>query len=475
MTISVQHASCTLLPMRTRMPFRYGIATVRELQHLILRVTAAVDAQQTEGMSADHLAPRWFVKDPTLTLEQETQLLLRAIRHACDLACEEGEAPTPFDLWRQVYHAQMDWANAEGVAPLVASFGVSLVERAVIHAFCRATRISFARAVRDNALGIALERIHPALANTQPSDYLPSEPLRRITVRHTVGLSDPLTDADIPPEERLGDGLPQSLRECLRVYGLTHFKIKLSGDAPTDRERLKRLARLLREECPPCRFTLDANEMYPDMETFRTFWESLQADPELHEFLRALIFVEQPLHRDEALSDRTCQELHRWQNRPPMIIDESDVEPHSLPAALECGYDGCSVKSCKGVFKGIANACLAELLRRHGKPVLISGEDLTTVPPISLQQDLALMASLGVPHVERNGYHYFRGLSMLPMDVQHRLLAEHPDLFVRHEQGFVAVNVVDGQLYTESVVRAAYGVDGGEDLPCGDEPFAPPR
>jgi hypothetical protein len=440
------------------MPFRYGIATVREVQHLILRVSTVIDGWQMEGIAADHLAPRWFVKDPHLTLEQEAQLLLRSIRHACHLAINLGECPTPFDLWWQVYQAQMCWATAEGVAPLVASFGVSLVERAVVHAFCRATKTSFAQALRENTLGVALERIHPVLQNVQPRDSLPAEPLRRIIVRHTVGLGDPLTEADIAADERLDDGLSQSLRECIRVYGLTHFKIKLGGDAQADRERLQSLARLLREECPACRFTLDANEMYPDMEHFRAFWESLQTDADIRDFLQRLIFVEQPLHRDEALSDRTRAALRRWCNRPPMIIDESDSALHSLPLALECGYDGSSVKSCKGVFKSIANACLAESLRRQGKQVLISGEDLTTVPPVCLQQDLALMANLGIAHVERNGYHYFRGLSMLPEHTQRALLAQHPDLFTRHEQGLVVVKVADGYLCTESVTQAAYGI-----------------
>ncbi|GIV18076.1 MAG: mandelate racemase [Armatimonadota bacterium] len=458
MAISVQHTSFTLHPMRTRMAFRYGIATVRELQHLVLRMTVAVDGQQVEGVSADHLAPRWFVKDPGLTLEQEVQLLLLAVLHACDLACEVGESSTPFDLWWQAYHAQMNWAKEKGIAPLIASFGMSLVERAVIHAFCRATRTPFARALRDNTLGIVLERIYPELKGTQPRDYLPSEPLHHIIVRHTVGLGDPLTDAEIPPEERLHDGLPQSLQECIRVYGLTHFKIKLSGDVQVDRERLRSMARLLRRECAVFRLTLDANEMYPDMETFRVFWESLQADTDLRELVSALIFVEQPLHRDEALSHRTRKQLQCWHEHPPMIIDESDAELNSLPAALECGYSGCSVKSCKGVFKGIANACLTERLCRQGKRVLISGEDLTTVPPVSLQQDLALMANLGIPHVERNGYHYFRGLSMLPLDVQHRLLAEHPDLFTPHGQDFVTVKIENGGLRTQSVTYLAYGV-----------------
>jgi hypothetical protein len=468
MSLQINNITLHVQPLRTRMPFRYGIATVQELRHAILRVTATVNRRRVEGCSADHLAPRWFVKDPSLSAEQERRLLLRSIQHAADLAREAGDVSTPFDLWWLVYRAQSDWAQAEGIAPLVAAFGVSLVERAVIHAFCTAIEKPFGRALRDGSLGVQLERVHPALAGVQPREYLPAEPRLRITVRHTVGLSDPLTEADIPPEERLNDGLPQSLQACIRTYGLTHFKVKLGGDPQRDHERLKQLAHLLAQECPPYRFTLDANEMYPDIESFRAFWEQLQADASLHEFLQRLIFVEQPLHRDEALTERTREELHRWRDHPPVIIDESDAELHSLADALECGYTGCSVKSCKGVFKGIANACLAEHLRRQGRQVLVSGEDLTTVPPVSLQQDLALMANLGIEHVERNGYHYFRGLSMLPQEQQERLLNDHPDLFTRHPQGFVTLRVTNGQLHAESVTAAPFGVASCQAQKCGE-------
>lgn len=459
MAISVVHTALSLLPMHTRMAFRYGIATVQEIRHLVLRATVLVDGVETQGLSGDHLAPRWFLKDPSLTYDQEAELLLNAVRHACTLAEQIAHAPSPFDLWWQVYEAQSTWAQSEGIAPLVASFSVSLIERAVVHAFCRAVGQSFATALRQNTLGIDLGRVHPALQGNEPRDYLPAYPLQQITVRHTVGLGDPLTEGDISPNDRLNDGLPQSLEECIRTYGLTHFKIKLSGDAQSDHARLRALAQVLEQHCPAFRFTLDANEMYPDIDVFRAFWEKVQADDSLQAFLQALLFVEQPLHRDEALSKRTQQQIRHWHHRPPMIIDESDAELHSLPTALTCGYDGCSVKSCKGIFKGIANLCLAEHLRRTGQQVLISGEDLTTVPPVSLQQDLSLMANLGIEHVERNGYHYFRGLSMLPQDVQDRLLDAHPDLFARHPQGFVVVKVRSGRLSTKSVVGDSFGTD----------------
>ena len=60
------------------------------------------------------------------------------------------------------------WATAERVPPLLAHFGTSLVERALIDAFCRARGTALAQAVQANAFGIELGAVHGALASTSP-------------------------------------------------------------------------------------------------------------------------------------------------------------------------------------------------------------------------------------------------------------------------------------------------------------------
>ena len=82
---------------------------------------------------------------------------------------------------------------------------------------------------------------------------------------------------------------------------------------------------------------------------------------------------------------------------------------------IEAGYDGGSFKSCKGVFKGVANACRIEQLRREdpGRALIYSAEDLSTIGPVGLLADLAVIATLGIDEPERNGYHYLRDLTSL--------------------------------------------------------------
>ena len=469
MNIAVQNVNLHIQNIRTRMPFRYGIAVMTALPHLFVSVECEIEGRPQPGIAADSLAPKWFTKDPNTSQRDEVTEMLRVIESAAKFAQQIEGASSVFELWQQVYAAQKSWAAEQGYPPLLWNFGVSLIERAVIDAFCRATGTSFSQALRTNTLGIRLDEIHNELANYQPADLLPAQPLRSLNVRHTVGLSDPLTDQEITDADRVNDGLPQSLEACIRTYGLTYFKIKACGDKTTDIERLKQIAVVLNDNAPSdFAFTLDGNEQYKSVEQFKEMWLAITSDPDLAPLLSKLLFVEQPLHRDVALSETTQQALNSWIDKPPIIIDESDSQLDSLPTALNCGYVGTSHKNCKGVFKGIANACLLEHYRRVNPNgfYILSGEDLTNIGPVALLQDLAVMASLGVEHIERNGHHYFAGLSMFSAPLQEQVLLHHPDLYHRQEQGFVALNIHGGTLTVNSSVNAPFGLDFDLDPAC---------
>ncbi len=461
MGLAVRSVDLYVLNMRTRMPFRYGIASMTALPHLFVRAELDVDGHRRSGIAADGLPPKWFTKDPTTSFRDDLADMFQVIRAACAFAQEMPEATTVFDLWLQVYHQQKRWAAERGYPPLLWNFGVSLVERAIIDAFCRAKAIPFATAVRSNMLGIRLGDLYQELAGLSPAELLPQKPLRSLIARHTVGLADPLTDDEIPADERLDDGLPQSLAASIRAYGLSYFKIKVRGDLPQDRERLRHIAAVIHNSgLTAYAFTLDGNEQFHTVAAFRQFWQRLTDDPELRPFFRHLLFVEQPLHRDMALSPRAGEALRRWTDRPPIIIDESDGQIGDLAAALACGYAGTSHKNCKGIFKGIANACLIEHRRRlyADGGYILSGEDLANVGPVALLQDLAVMANLGVEHVERNGHHYFAGLSMLPDDLQSQVLTHHGDLYHRHARGFATLRIRDGRIDVGSLVDAPFGL-----------------
>jgi hypothetical protein len=460
MKIHIRRGDLHLTELRTRMPFKYGIATMTRTPHAFVRLHAEIDGQLTTGVAADHLPPKWFTKDPARPIADEVDEMLRVIEHALDSAAGlRGDSP--FAVWRQLHQAQAGWGEAANLPPLLTSFGTSLVERALIEAVCRAAGQPFPQALLTGLLGIRLGDIHPSLRNSQPQDFLPPTPLTRITVRHTVGLADPIVDADIPPDERLDDGLPQSLAACIQSYGLRHFKIKVSGEVGRDLDRLARVAGVIRQQVRgDYAFSLDGNEQFKTTDQFRQFWEAIQHAPALQDFLGRLLFVEQPLHRDVALEPAVAGALRDWPACPPLIIDESDGALDSLPRALHLGYAGCSHKNCKGVFKGIANLCLLTHLRREspGRNLLMSGEDLANIGPVALLQDLTACACLGVASVERNGHHYFAGLSMFPAEVQRRTLEHHGDLYHPGRDGWPTLDIRDGAVAVGSLLVAPFGV-----------------
>jgi hypothetical protein len=467
MSLRVVQFDLRVHELTARMPFRYGIVTMTHLPHLLMRAHVEIDGRMHPGQSAENLAPKWFTKDPTTTPQQDIQQMLRVIRSACSIAVDAGTCRSVFELWRMLYQAR-----PADDPPLLWGLGTSLVERAVIDAFCRATQTTFGAAMRTNRLGIELGQLYPELHGATPTPLLPRESLDELVVRHTVGLTDPITDAEIPEDQRIDDGLPQSLQACIDAYGLTHFKIKLGGDWRKDLERLKQIATLLDRKCSSgYAFTLDGNENYPAVEPFRLFWQQAIAEPTLRQFLSRLIFVEQPLHRDVALNDASHRELTAWRERPAMIIDESGGSLQALTQALDGGYVGASHKNCKGVIKGVASACLIEARRRchPSRPFILSCEDLSNTGPIALFQDCAVAAALGVKHLERNGHHYFRGLQAWPMDVQSSLLQEHPDFLAMLDQGFTAVKIQEGKMKITSINSSHFGTSALVESAC----FAP--
>ncbi|MEM7028743.1 MAG: hypothetical protein AAF629_04055 [Chloroflexota bacterium] len=461
MTLTIKNTELFIFNMHTRMPFKYGIANMTALPHLFVKLTLDVDGTTYTGVAAEGLPPKWFTKNPGTTFVEDIDEMLNVIRSAAEYSLDTEPSETVFDLWREIDAMQSADGMDANYPPLLYGLGTSLVERALIDAFCKSAGVSFHHAVQRNLLGIELGELHDVLDGKTPADYLPEQPRHTLIARHTVGLGDFLTDNEIPDDERVDDGLPQSLTAVVNRYGITHFKIKLFGDPEKDIDRLTTIASIITQTgLTQYGFTLDGNENFKEIPPFKKVWDSLNADEGLKAFMKHLLFVEQPFHRDVALSDETGKALLGWKDRPPIIIDESDGEIESLPTALANGYAGTSHKNCKGVIHGIASACLIEHLRRENPdhPYIMSCEDLANVGPVALLQDLAAVATLGIDHAERNGHHYFAGLSMFPQDLQQAILAAHGDLYQGHPDGYPTLHIKQGIINVTSLTQAPFGL-----------------
>ncbi|MGE3171183.1 MAG: mandelate racemase [Planctomycetota bacterium] len=460
MQLRVTAAAFAEVPCRTRTPFRFGAVTVHEAPLLHARVEVeSPSGRAATGMAADLLVPRWFRKDPARSPQQDQDELRAAARAAADLLLQDRTPRRAFALWDALYGERVRAVDpTDADERLVRGFGTALLERAVIDAACRLANKSFWSALQQDLFGIELGRVHPELRGVDLRALLPQGPATSILLRHTLGMLDPLTDADAPPAA-IDDGEPRSLEGYLARDELRWLKVKVGQGHDADRDRLLALARLLRGR-DDVAITVDGNEQFADLGAVADLLDAVAADPDGAALLGRLAHVEQPLPRAHTFAADANRDLARVVRRAPLCLDEADSDPDAFRRALDLGWTGCSLKNCKGVFRALANFALA---RRRGGPAFVAAEDLTTLPLLSVQQDLATVTALGIPHVERNGHHYFRGLDHLPPAVARAASAAHGDLYAERTDGGATLCVHRGALRCASLLGPGFG--------CDQEPF----
>lgn len=433
--------------VRLRMPFRFGVVTLRAAPQAFARATLRfADGREATGAAAELLAPKWFDKDPALSNEDNFDQLRRALALARD-AYLAGPAASAFGHFAAHHRAHVARCAAQGLGALVAGFGPALIDRAVLDALCRAQAVSFEQAVTSGLAGVGADTsvmagLAPDLEGFDLPGFLAG--LRMgptIAARHTVGLVDAITHAD--PSEPVDDGLPRTLEEVVAAYGHRWFKLKVAGDPVSDVARLVAIAGVLDRSPHPYRVSLDGNEQYDDVDAVIGLWSAMNAEPRLARMVASVAFLEQPIRRSAALE----RDIRGLAGLRPVIVDESDDSLDAFPRARALGYSGVSSKTCKGLYKSMINRarCAAWNAAEGGARYFMTAEDLTIQAGLALQQDLALVSLLGIDHVERNGHHYVNGMAALPESEQRAFLHAHPDLY-EHSHGATRVAIRDGML-----------------------------
>lgn len=468
MRVRLLEIECRERPYRLRMPFRFGVTTATHGRQAIVRAQILLEnGKEATGWSAEALGAKWFDKNTALTDAQNHHQLRRSIEIATGIYLQQPFA-TPFDLFAAAYSNQVTHCAAEDLNPLIASYGQSLVDRAILDGFCRALGVSFDRALRGQMVGLGATDLTPELASFDFARLFDGHaPASQIAVRHTVGLADPILSSEIAPGDRVNDGLPQSLEEVIGFYGNRYFKLKICGDPVADIERLERIASVLDRAEKPYVTTLDGNEQYSQAEAIAELFSKLLTRPSLKRLAGSIMLVEQPVHRAKALS----ASIKPLASRIPVIIDESDGELSAFSTARELGYTGVSSKACKGVWKSILNLARCKHWNSEGQGgYFMSAEDLTCEPGISIQQDLALVRLLGLTHVERNAHHFIDGFGDRPEAEARAFLAAHPDLY-HLQDGRVRLHIENGNFQIGSLDVAGFGAaidpafDAAEPMP----------
>jgi len=416
-------------PYKLRMPFRFGGTTKTHGAQVVVRARVSIgDGPSTWGCAAESLSAKWFDKNPALSDEANHDQLRLSIEMASSAYKAHGP-DTAFGYAEKLYDDLMAQSAAQMLSPLIGAYGAALLDRCLIDALGRLTKLSFWTLMQRNTVGMRAASWAPDLGTGfDAGQFLAGlTPLRALQVRHTVGLVDPITAQDQAAGSAVADGLPETLEEVVSRYQHRYYKVKIGGQPAVDLARLEAIAAVLDTLAHPYHVTLDGNEQFESVEPVVALLRTMSEAPCLRRFCESMLWIEQPLARHVALSEsvRSIDALH------PVIIDESDADFGCFPRAIELGYRGVSSKICKGLYKSLFNLarCDARYADVAAGRLFMSAEDLTTLPGISLQQDLALVALLGLEHVEKNAHHFVDGMRHRPKGEQRAFVQAHPDLY----------------------------------------------
>lgn len=440
-----------------RMSFAIGGVAKKRRPRAIVLVRVQISDDQGRrcwGVSADRPSFGWLDKRRTHSPDDMLARLFQLVRESRTVYLKQPKFESPFELWARCWPQIEQVAEKSDHESLSASYASALLERAIIDATCRLIGLPLFKAVSENLLGFSPGQIHPSTKELPWQKFLPTRPRIRFHIRHTVGLSDPITANDLPADRRVNDGEPETLDEYIRRDGLKYFKVKIAGNLEQDLQRLKRVwSQLVQVDQPVV--TLDGNESYRDIEEFASLVERLER--EQLGLYQHIAFIEQPMPRALTLDQSTRDTIRQIRKLKPLVIDEADGRTDSFAKAFDIGYSGVSHKNCKGFFKSLANFCLCASLNEKDQFAFQTGEDLSNMPIVAIQQDFVALGLLNIPHCERNGHHYGFGLSHLSKREQGFAVRQHPDLYTtRGEDAFLKIK--DGQVVCRSLQVPGFGV-----------------
>ncbi|MBU0611026.1 MAG: hypothetical protein KKI08_24305, partial [Armatimonadetes bacterium] len=269
-----------------------------------------------------------------------------------------------------------------------------------------------------------------------PADYLHPTFKARLPIFHLVGGVDKLTRAEVTDQDP-HDGLPVSLEEWIERDGLRCFKVKLRGnDNEWDVERTAAIAEVVTQTyarlgiTDPFHLSTDSNEMNPGPQSVVEYLRRLQERSPLA--YDALLYLEQPTERDLT--------VHRYDLSPvaklkPVVVDEGVTDVERMDLAIELGWSGVGLKTCKG-----HSSALLYVAKAQEKGLVLTFQDLTN-PGLCLVHEAGFAARIDT----LMGFEY-NARQFLPF--------EQPEVTAAHESLF---KVVDGQVSTETLGKTGLG------------------
>lgn len=438
-------AALHYLPIRTRMPLKFGPEVTTEVTCARVRVTARDRAGRTAvGWGETPLSVQWVW--PSALSYEERHGVLKSFCEALAGVWGGGvalaEPGHPIEVGHRFLtgvlpglHRDFNATQRAGREPmpwLAALVCASPFDLALHDAFGVLhdvpTYATYGPRFMNADLAAYLtpaEGSSARFAGTYPGDFLIDPAPPRLPAWHLVGGKDPITEDDLTGAEP-DDGYPVLLGDWVRRDGLTCLKVKLRGDDDAwDFDRLLRVGRVGRDN-GVLWYSADFNCTVNDPAYVTAILDRLLADePWLY---AQLLYVEQPFPYD---LEENRIDVHGVSARKPLFMDESAHDWHLVRLGRGLGWTGVALKTCKTQTGALLSLCWA---RAHGMTLMV--QDLTN-PMLAQVPHVLLAARAGtIMGVETNSMQFYPDASR-PESVV------HPGLY-RRRGGTVDLSTIAG-------------------------------
>lgn len=428
----VTAAALYFLPVKTRIPLKFGPETTTSVTCARVSVTAA-DAQgrRAVGWGETPLSVQW-VWPSKLPYEQRHQALrqfcLELVRAWTSFDASGHPLEIGFDFQEEVLPvllASFNQRNAplgEAIPWLAALVCFSAFDLALHDAYGQLHQQPIYSTYNAKFMNRDLSAFLAPAAGSQadfkglyPESFLDPQPPSRLRAWHLVGGLDLLESSELTGEEPQ-DGYPVVLSDWIERDGLKCLKVKLRGnDAGWDYERLVKTGNIAIERGVEW-LSADFNCTVTEAGYVNSLLDQLRDEFPRHYGM--ILYVEQPFpyeleqHRIDA---------HSVSARKPLFLDESAHDWRLVRLGRELGWSGVALKTCKTQSGALLSCCWA---KAHGMSLMV--QDLTN--PMLAQIPHALLAAHAgtIMGVETNAMQFYPDASSCEEKA-------HPGLYRRRE------------------------------------------
>jgi L-alanine-DL-glutamate epimerase-like enolase superfamily enzyme len=408
--IRVVGAELYFLPIKTRVPLKFGPETLTEVTCGRTRVWVEdAKGRRAEGWGETPLSVQWVWPSQLSHAERHETLKKfceRLVKEWVQFGLRGHPMEIGYDFQEHVLRRVLtdinrDRIGKEAMPWLAALVCCSPFDIAVHDAYGQLNGVSSFETYGPDFMDRDLSDFVKAeegisFVERYPKDFLLPKRRERLPAWHLVGGLDALDGTDLKRDEPK-DGYPVLLADWIKTDGLKCLKIKLRGnDATWDYGRLLKVAEIGFANGVEW-LTADFNCTVPEPKYVNEILDRLKVEqPRCYE---ALLYVEQPFPYE--LEEHRI-DVHSVAARKPLFLDESAHDWRMVRLGRELGWSGVALKTCKTLTGALLSACWA---KAHGMSLMV--QDLTN-PMLAQIPHVQLAAHVDtIMGVETNGMQFY--------------------------------------------------------------------